>query len=158
MDDPEANIAKLQEEAYRLSEAALASDTDALDASNERAMQFCAVVIAGAAILAGLFDAKDPNVGILVGARFLTLSAALAGYSAKPRIFYSPGAKFSDFDQDFRRGVPFHQAIEEMARYNDKHSEWNRRVLLKNAQVMMWSYGVAIAGLAIAILSQLGSL
>jgi hypothetical protein len=158
MSEAETNLNKLKEEAYRLSELSLSSDAAAADRSDARAMGFCGVVIAGAAILTGLVDGNSPNYGLLLAAFVMAVSAGLAGYSARPRDFYFPGARFDDLDADLTNLADISDVIEEIGRFNDKHSRQNRQQLRENAKIMTYSYLLAMAGLLIAIGSQFLSL
>ncbi len=153
-----ANRALLQKEAYRLSELSLASDSNAASVADQRANGFSGMSLAGAAILTGLFDEKTPNVGLLGAAALMVVAAAIAAYSARPQKFYFPGARFDDFDPDFASNTSYEDAIEELARYNDKHSRYNRDVLQKNSLYLTASYVVAVLGLLVGIGFQLSSL
>jgi hypothetical protein len=146
---------KLKLEAYRLSERMLEMEVSIATASDQRAIAFCGVVVAGAAILAGLFDANLPNFGLLVSSMILAVSAGFAGYAARPVKLYTPGAWYEDFADDIsRQPEDFMKAVVEMAVYNDSHSRVNKAIIERNAKFLNKSYVISIVGLLVAIVSQ----
>jgi hypothetical protein len=153
-DSIEDNVSQIKTEAYRLSEKSLESDVAASFSADQRAMSFCGIVVAAAAILTGLFDPGSPNFGLLLSALILAISAGFAGFSARPVTFYFPGARFDDFESDFDQNIEYVIVIDQLARFNDKHSRFNRKILESNANIFGKSYILAIFGISIAILSQ----
>jgi len=149
------NLSQLKLEAYRLSERCLESETALSVASDQRAMSFCGIVIAGAAILTGLIDSENPNYGLLLAAFILTISAGFAGFAARPVKFYAPGAKFEDFMPDIENNEAYLSVIQELAQFNDQHSLLNRNKMDRNAVLLYIAFFVALAGLFVALISQI---
>lgn len=147
---------QLKLEAYRLSERMLEMEVSIATASDQRAIAFSGVLVAGSAILAGLFNPALPNYGLLIATAFLLLSAIFSGLAARPVKLYTPGAWFDDFKEDIEKNEPNYMAsLEELAQFNDKHSQQNKEIIQKNAKLLNRSFYLAILGISIAILSQL---
>ncbi len=147
---------KLKLEAYRLSERMLEMEVSIATASDQRAIAFSGVLVAGSAVLAGLFNPVLPNYGLLVATVFLLLSAIFSGFAARPVRLYTPGAWFDDFKEDIMKDEPnFMASLEELAQFNDEHSQHNKKTIENNAKLLNLSFYLALAGIVIAILSQL---
>ena len=153
--EQEDNLKMLRMEAYRLSELALNSDASAANVADQRANSFSGMALTGAALLTGLNDPETTNVGLLLAAFILVAASGVAAFTTRPKNFYYPGARFSDFDPDIEANIPFENSLVELARFNDKHSRYNRDVLEKNAQLLTIAYRIAIGGVIFGILSQL---
>jgi len=149
------NLRNLVSEAYRLSEQKLQSQFASALAADQRALNFCAILIAAAAILTGFFDPRDPKYGLLLSASLLIVAAAMAGYAARPVKFYSPGAKFSDLTENLLENTNYCDVLSEVGKFNDDHSLENSKVMKSNNNILKWAFSIAILGIAVAVLTSL---
>lgn len=153
------NTSDIIREAFNQSEKNLEFEISLGVAADQRAMAFCGWMVGASALLTGLAENSDSSGGSLYsGAFFLILSAALAGYSARPIQMRAPGAKFSDLEEDIQKDVPFNDVLTEMGSHNDKDSTENRAKLAFNGKLILASYCIAIFGLCIPVIVKLPTL
>jgi hypothetical protein len=145
------NQQRLVCEAYRLSELRLAAEFTASQSADQRAMAFAGIMVAAAAVLAGIIDPASPD-GPLVGAAFLfLLSAVLAGTSARPILLYVPGSHYRNFLNDIARDHDFYKSMGEMGEFNDAGSAENTAKMKKNSTLLEISFAIGVLGAAIAV-------
>ncbi len=146
---------KIKSIALEFSEKRLNSQMGAALAADARAMSFSAIMVAAAAILAGLAEDSSSPLYMLAGAILLLVSAALAGYSARPVSFYMPGAKYSDVLHGINDNTELEAVVDEIGGFNDENSDHNDKVMKRNSSVMRMSFVISLVGVSLATLPQL---
>ena len=131
-------------EAYRRSEERLAVQQTMALAADQRALTFSGLLFAAAAILAGLTENASDASSLFWTSGILVVSAAFAGWSARPVDFGSAGGRFSSLKKDIEDDVPHLNALQQIGEYNDEHISDNEVLMAKNGRLMRWSYFIAI--------------
>ena len=145
---------EVTEPAFKMCLERLSSQKDAALAADARATTYAGIIIAAAAVLAGLTQKGEP-IEMLIGATILVIAAAIAGFAARPVEFYMPGSKFSDFNDDIRQGKEWIETIDELSSLLDENSNENDRIMAKNARILQFSFWIALFGMLVATLPQL---
>lgn len=139
------------------SEKRIQSQQSAALAADARAMSFSATSLAAAAILGGLSENALSPTAMLIGSGLLVAAATVAGYSARPKPFYFPGAKASDLSDDIVNDVSLTDVLAELGTHNDTNSKINDETLRSNSSFMRLAFFVAILGLIVSIAPQLAN-
>ncbi len=143
--------------AYALSEKRLSSQLTTALAADARAMSFAATMVTTAAVLAGFSAHVAQPTAMLIGALLLLLSAATAGFSARPVPFYMPGAEMADFDDDLAGNASYDAVIRQLGKFNDETSASNDRILRGNAVLMRAAFALALLGVTLAAVPQVAA-
>jgi hypothetical protein len=88
---------------------------------------------------------------MLIGAGFLAFSAAIAGYAARPIIFFMPGARSEVLKTDIKDDLDYYASLLELAGHNDTNSKANDTNLKHNGSAMRVAFVVAIFGVLVAV-------
>lgn len=140
----EDNRQKLILETLKQSETLLGAQLQTALASDARAVSFCGLLIAAAALSTGLADGSQFSLAMYVAGTILFLAAGFAGWAAMPTKWYSPGQKGQDFAEDLSGDRPFLEVVKEMVLQNDKYISKNEAMQVNNAKVLKVSGWLAI--------------
>lgn len=149
------NRSQLVRLAHELIQQKLASQASSAIGADARAMSYAGLCFASSALLLGLANDAYSPVAMVIGGVAFVVSAGIASYSARPILFYMPGACLSDVQEDIDTDREVGDVLLQLSDYAETHISKNRTTLSDNADLLNLSQKLSFASAIVASVPQL---